>query len=192
MSCRRYFFLAITISLCLSTITRAADTKSRESKIDNDFVQRQFGSTCKMIPGEKPMFADMNGDSVEDVVLPARCTNPMIDQSEHELTVLDPYYAFYGYGNPQVTSGFIADTPDSKAMVVLVIHGQGTETWHSPKEKFVLINLSFKEVSVKSMQLKKKKIMAIYTQETDGNQSVAAIFWDGKKYKYLPMGSSLE
>ncbi len=177
--------------MCIFATAQAKDSKSRESKIDNDFIQKQFGATCTMIPGQQPMFADMNGDGVEDLVLAARCTNPMIDQSEHDFTVLDPYYAFYGYGNPQVTSGFVADTPDSKAMVVLVIHGQGTETWHSPKEKFVLINLSFKQVSVKSMQLKKKKIEAIYTEETDGNQSVAAIFWDGKKYKYLPMGSTL-
>jgi len=55
----------------------------------------------------------------------------------------------------------------------------------------VLVNLSFRQISVKKMMLKKKRIMAIYTQETDGNQSVAAIFWDGKKYRYEPMGSSL-
>ena len=127
-----------------------------------------------------------------DPVLAAHCTNPMPDQTEHEFTVLDPYYTFYGYGNPKVTTGFVSDTPDIKGAVVLVIHGQGSESWHAPKEKFVLINLSFKQVSVKRMMLKKKKIMAIYTEETDGNQSVAAIFWDGKKYRYEPLGSTLE
>jgi hypothetical protein len=191
MSCRRFALISSSIFfICLISV--AQDSKSRDFKIDNDFVQKQFGSSCKLIEGEQPMVGDMNGDGVEDLVLAARCTNPMPDQSEHEFTVLDPYYTFFGYGNPKITTSFVADSPDAKGKVVLVIHGQGAETWHNPKEKFVLINLSFKEVSVKKMMLKKKKIMALYTQETDGNQSVAAIFWDGKKYRYEPMGSSLE
>jgi len=190
MSCRRFALVPISIFfLCL--ISLAQGTKSRDFKIDNDFVQKQFGSSCKLIEGEQPMIADMNGDGTEDLVLAARCTNPMTDQSEHEFTVLDPYYTFYGYGNPKITTGFVADTPETKGIVVLVIHGQGAETWHNPKEKFVLVNLSFRQISVKKMMLKKKRIMAIYTQETDGNQSVAAIFWDGKKYRYEPMGWSL-
>jgi hypothetical protein len=191
MSCRRFALISISIFfLCL--ICAAQESKPRDFKIDNDFVQKQFGSSCKLIEGEQPTFADMNGDGVEDLVLAARCTNPMPDQSEHEFTVVDPYYTFFGYGNPKITTSFVADTPEIKGIVVLVIHGQGAETWHNPKEKFVLINLSFKQVSVKKMMLKKKKIMAIYTQETDGNQSIAAVFWDGKKYRYEPMGSSLE
>ena len=189
MSCRR--FALISIALFFLCLISAAQDKSRDFKVDNDFVQKQFGSSCKLIESEKPMIADMNGDGVEDLVLAAHCTNPMADQSEHEFTVLDPFYTFYGYGNPKITTGFVADTPATKGIVVLVIHGQGAETWHNPKEKFVLINLSFKQVSVKKMMLKKKKIMAIYTEETDSNQSVAAIFWDGKKYRYEPMGSSL-
>jgi hypothetical protein len=106
--------------------------------------------------------------------------------------VIDPYYSFFGYGDPKITSSFITDDPAVKGRVVLVIHGNGSEAWHSPKAKFVIINLSFKQVSVKKMMLKKKKIMAIYTQEASGDQMVAAIFWDGKKYKYQPMGSTLE
>lgn len=190
MSCRRFIFLAFIFSTCLMAMGQ--DAKSREFKIDDDFVQKQFGSTCKLAEGQKPMFADMNGDGVEDLVMAARCTNPMADQTEHNFTVLDPYYTFYGYGDPKITSGFIHEDASTKGLVVLVIHGQGVETWHAAKEKFVLINLSFKEIGVKKMTLKKKKIMAIYTQEDDANQSVAAIFWDGKKYRYEPMGSSLQ
>jgi len=192
MSYRSWTLLTLIFLSCLSASPQTSDSKAREFKIDNDFVQKQFGSTCKLVDGQPPMLADMNGDGVEDLVLAARCTNPMVDQAEHEFIVLDPYYAFYGYGNPKITSSFITEDPASKGMVVLVIHGQGAETWHSPKEKFVLINLSFKQVSLKKMMLKKKKITAIYTQETDASQSVAAIFWDGKKYRYEPMGSSLE
>jgi hypothetical protein len=181
----------VSLCWCLLALAQNSGSKSRDFKIDDDFVQKQFGSTCKMISSQPPMLADMDGDGVEDLVLAAHCTNPMSDQAEHDFTVLDPYYTFYGYGNPAITSGFIVDDPATKSRVVLIIHGQGSETWHSPKEKFILINLGFKQISVKKMTFKKKKIMAIYSQETDGNQSVAAIFWDGKKYRYVPMGASL-
>jgi hypothetical protein len=162
------------------------------SKINNEFIQRQFGATCTLIAGEAPMFADMDGDGVEDLVIAAKCTNPMTDQAQFGFTVLDPYYEFYGYGDPKITSSFITDDPADKGRVVLVIHGSGPEAWYSPKAKFVLINLAFKEMAVKKMMLRKRKLMAIYTEETGSEQNIAAIFWDGKKYKYLPMGSTLE
>jgi hypothetical protein len=186
-------FRSVSLVLFLSClIAPAQDSKSRDFKIDNDFVQKQFGSTCKLAEGQQPMMADMDGDGVEDLVLAAHCTNPIADQGDRNFVVIDPYYTFYGYGNPKITSGFIHQDSTTKDLVVLVIHGQGNESWHSPREKFVMINLAFKGISLKKMTLKKKKIMAIYTEENDANQSVAAIFWDGKKYRYEPMGSSLQ
>ena len=191
MSCRKLTILAVIFCSSLFAAAQDSAVKPRDFKIDDDFVQKQFGSTCKLIPSQEPMVADMNGDGIEDLVLAAHCTNPMIDQAEHDFMVVDPYYTFFGYGNPAITSGFVVDDPASKSRVVLIIHGQGSESWHASKEKFVLINLGYKQISVKRMAIKKKKIMAIFSQETDGNQSVAAIFWDGKKYRYVPMGSSL-
>ena len=47
------------------------------------------------------MFGDLDGDGVEDVVIAARCKNPMLDEAEHNYTVMDPYNDFYGYGDPQ-------------------------------------------------------------------------------------------
>jgi hypothetical protein len=174
-------------------LAAAQDRTSKSSpKIDNDFVQKEFGGSCTLVDGQSAIAADINGDGVEDLVIPARCTNPMIDQAEHGFTVLDPYYDFFGYGDPKITSSFITDDPANKGLVVLVIHGSGPEAWYSPKEKFVLINLSFKQVAVKKIVLGKKKLMAIYTEETGAEQNVAAIFWDGKKYRYQPMGSTLD
>jgi hypothetical protein len=34
--------------------------------------------------------------------------------------------------------------------------------------------------------------MAIYVEETGSDQMTSVIFWDGKRYKYEPLGSSLE
>jgi hypothetical protein len=175
----------------MPAVAQVADLR-RETRINNDFVQKQFGSSCTLIDDQPPAFADMDGDGVEDLVIAAKCTNPMVDQTEHGFLVVDPYYAFFGYGDPKITSSFITDDPAIKGRVVLVIHGSGVETWHAPKAKFALINLSFKKISVKKMMLKKRKITAIYTEESGGDQMVGAIFWDGKKYKYMPMGSTME
>jgi hypothetical protein len=39
---------------------------------------------------------------------------------------------------------------------------------------------------------RKKSVTAIYVEESTGDQMTSALFWDGKKYKYEPMGSSME
>jgi hypothetical protein len=55
------------------------------------------------------------------------------------------------------------------------------------------VNLPFKQVVVKKMTVKKNKpIMGIFTEETGGDQMTSVIFWDGKKYRYQPLGSSME
>jgi hypothetical protein len=162
--------------------------------VDNAFVQKQFGSTCSLISLE-PFEADLNSDGIEDIVIPARCTNPMMDQAEDGFIVVDPYNSFFGYGNPKVTTQFASEDPDRRGYSLLVIHGAGPEAWRSttPRAKFIIVNLPFKDVVVKKMAIKKKKpIMGIFTQETGGDQATSVLFWDGKRYKYQPLGSSME
>lgn len=162
--------------------------------VDNDFVQKQFGSSCKLESGLSPITGDLNGDGIEDIVIPARCTKPMMDQAENNFRVQDPYYSFFGYGNPKVTSEFATEVPEQRGVVLLIIHGDGPEAWRSetPKAKFMIINMPYKSLVVKKMAAHKKTIMAIYAEETGSDQMTSAIFWDGKKYKYTPLGSSLE
>jgi hypothetical protein len=162
--------------------------------VNNDFVHKQFGSTCSLI-GIDPLIADLDSDGVEDIVIPARCTNPMMDQIEDSFVVVDPYNSFFGYGNPRVTTQFASDDPDRRGYSLLVIHGTGPEAWHSatPKAKFVIVNLPFKQVLVKKMAIRKKKpVMGIFAEESGGDQATSVVFWDGKKYKYQPLGSSME
>jgi hypothetical protein len=46
---------------------------------------------------------------------------------------------------------------------------------------------------VKKLAIKKKRlIMGIYAEETGGDQATSVVFWDGRKYKYQPLGSSME
>jgi hypothetical protein len=197
MQCLRFVFL-ITLAAILHSVFLAAQQpqpkpSSSVSAIDNDFVQKQFGSSCALM-GTPPLVADLNGDGVEDIVIPARCKNPMSDQTENDFTVVDPYYAFYGYGNPKVTTQFSTDVPEDRGLALLVIHGSGSEAWRSatPLAKFAIVNLPFKQVAVKRFHIKKKKIMAIYVEEAGPDPLAAALFWDGKKYRYEPMGGSME
>jgi hypothetical protein len=162
--------------------------------VDNAFIQKQFGSTCSLI-GINPLIADLDGDGVEDIVIPARCTNPMMDQMEDSFVVVDPYNSFFGYGNPKITTQFSSDDPERRGYSLLVIHGLGLDAWHSttPKAKFLIVNLPFKNVVVKKMAIKKKKtVMGIFAEETGGDQATSVVYWDGKRYKYTPLGSSME
>ncbi len=170
-----------------------AHPPSTEPVVDNDFVQKEFGSTCALIG--LPSVADLNGDGIDDIVMPARCTNPMMDQAEENFQVVDPYNRFFGYGNPKITTQFASDDPDRRGLALLIIHGACREAWHSatPKAKFLIVNLPFKQIVVKKMTSKTKKpMMGIFAEETGGDNAVSVIFWDGRKYKYQPLGSSME
>ena len=140
------------------------------------------------------MVADLNGDGAEDIAIAARCTNPMMDQAERNYRVIDPYNAFFGYGDPKITTTFASEDPERRGLVLLIIHGSGPDAWRAmtPKAKFMLINLPYKQVAVKKLMIRKKLVTAIFAEETGGDKAVSATFWDGRKYRYQPLGSSME
>jgi hypothetical protein len=163
--------------------------------VDNKFVHQQFGDSCSLEPNFSPMVADLNSDGVDDIVLVARCKNALIDQGEKNYKVIDPMNSFFGYGNPAITTSFAPDDPKLRGVALLVIHGAGPEAWRSttPLSKFVIINLPVKTLALKRMKVRRKKFAnAIYVEEATGDQMTSAIFWDGKKYRYEPLGSSME
>lgn len=162
-------------------------------KIDNAFVQATFGKDFTIVQEVGGMVGDLDGDGVDDVVIAARCKNPLLDEAEHSYSVIDPYYTFFGYGDPKVTMTFVADSPEKKDLVVLIIHGAGPGAWHSdaPKAKYVVINMPYRTISVRKMKMKKKNLQAIYAEEGNDFNETSALYFDGKTYKYLPMGSSM-
>src|ERR1700693_5473941 len=168
--------------------------KTSATAVNNDFIQKQFGATCTLMAGPPIYTADLDGDGIEDAVIVARCTNPLIDETENNLKVVDPYKSFFGYGDTKATSQFASEDPLARGRVLLIIHGAGAEAWHSatPKAKFVIINLPFRQIAVRKLMVKKKPVMAIYAEETSADQMTSAIFWDGKKYRYQPLGAGLE
>ena len=192
MSVPRIALALLACGLCLGATAQAQ--KTFEPTVDNKFVEQQFGSNCKLI-GMPSVRGDLDGDGIEDIVIPAHCTSPLMDQAENNYIVLDPYDSFFGYGNPKITTQFSSDDPERRGYSLLVIHGAGAEAWHSatPKAKFLIVNLPFKQVVVKKLAIKKKKmVMGIFAEETGGDQATSVTFWDGRKYKYQPLGASME
>jgi len=189
MSFPRFAFALFAVSL--GTIAQAQ--KTPEPTVDNAFVEQQFGSNCKLI-GMPSLRGDLDGDGVEDIVIPAHCTSPLMNQVQNNYVVIDPYDSFFGYGNPKVTTAFVADDPQRRGFSLLVIHGVGPDAWHAavPKAKFMLVNIPFRDIQVRRWQIKKKPRMAIYVAETGGDSMTSVVYWDGRKYRYDPMGSSME
>jgi len=163
-------------------------------KIDNEFVQQQFGDQFTLLPEIGAVFGDLDGDGVEDVAIAARCKNPMLDQAEHKYTVLDPYYDFFGYGDPKLTTTFSEGDPARRGLVVLIIHGAEKDGWRSatPKAKYVIVNLPYRAISIRKMGLRKKTIEAIYVEEAGDMGDSSALFFDGRKFRYVPMGGNMQ
>jgi hypothetical protein len=172
-----------------------AHAKSPSPPVDDDFVHKQFGENCSLIAGPPQFVADLDDDGIDDVVFAARCKNPLADQDEYSFRVSDPYDAFLGFGDVKITSTFASDEPERRGLSLLIIHGAEKGSWRAetPKAKFLLINLPFRTLAVKKLALKKKTILGIYMEERgEGADTSSVVFWDGKKYRYQQLGSSLQ
>jgi len=172
-----------------------AHAKSPSPAVTDELIHKQFGDNCSLLPGPPQFAADMDDDGIEDLVVAAKCKNPMADKDEYSFVVADPYDSFLGYSDVKVTSTFASDEPDRRGISLLIIHGAEKDGWRAetPKAKFLLINLPFKTLTVKRLAMKKKTILGIYMEEKgEGDDTSSVIFWDGKKYKYQQLGSTLE
>lgn len=192
----RYLGLVLLVLAALFAVAQQ-DAPARRAPAPDpalaELVNKQFGAGYTLLPAFAPLEADFDGDGVPDLALAAHVGNPLTNAVEHDYQVIDPYNAFFGYGNPKITEQFNVQDPRQQGLVVLIIHGAGAEGWHSatPKAKFVVINLPFTKLSLSRVQLKRKKtVAAIAADEADTVSSV--IYWSGKKYKYEPNGASAD
>ena len=99
--------------------------------IDNDFVQKQFGSEFTLASSIAPVSGDFDGDGVPDLVFVTHTKNPLIDEAEHKYKVLDPYDDFFGIGDPKITSHFGSEDPDRRGLVLCIVHGADADAMHT-------------------------------------------------------------
>jgi hypothetical protein len=172
-----------------------AHAKAPSPAVSNEFIHQQFGENCSLIAGPPQFVADLDDDGIEDLVVAAKCKNPMADKDEYSFVVADPYDSFLGFSDVKVTSTFASDEPERRGLSLLIIHGEEKDAWRAekPKAKYLLINLPFKTLAVKRLALKKRTILGIYMEEHgEGEDTSSVVYWDGKKYKYQQLGSTLE
>ena len=172
-----------------------AHAHSPSPAVTDEFIHKQFGDNCSLISGPPQFVADMDGDGVDDLIVAARCKNPMADRDEYSFVVADPYDAFLGFGDVKVTTTFASDEPERRGVSLLIIHGAEKDAWRAetPKAKFLLVNLPFKTLAVKRLTMKKRTVLGIYMEERgEGEDTTSVLFWDGKKYHYQPLGSALD
>lgn len=172
-----------------------APAKSPKPAVTDEYVHKQFGDKCSLIAGPQQFVGDLDGDGIDDLVVVARCTNPMQDRDELNFVVADPYDTFMGFGDVRVTSTFASDVPERRGVSLLIVHGAEKGGWQAenPKAKFVLINLPFKTLTVKRLATKKRTVLGVFMEEQgEGESTSSVIYWDGKKYKYMQLGATLE
>ncbi len=172
-----------------------AHATSPSPAVTNELIHKQFGDNCSLLAGAPQFVADMDDDGIDDLVVAAKCKNPMADKDEYSFVVADPFDNSLGFGDVKVTSTFASDEPERRGISLLVIHGADKDAWRAekPKAKFLLINLPFKTLTVKRLTQKKKTILGIYMEEKgEGDDTSSVVFWDGKKYRYQQLGSTLE
>ncbi len=158
------------------------------------YVKQQFGPGFKVtpvrsvsvrrpeanIPPVVLLTADLDRDGAEDAVIVAQAANPLVDQQSYGYKVIDPYDAYFGFGDPKVTRQFGTGDPEHEH-VLLIVHG-----WRlpQPKAKYCVINLPFDNLAIGSAVYKKKPRATIVA--TEAGMMESAIFWDGKRYRYEP------
>ena len=172
-----------------------APAKAPVPAVTDAYIHKEFGDNCSLLGGPPQFVGDLDGDGVEDLVVAGRCKNPIADQAEYGFRVADPYNSFLGFGDVKVTSTFASDSPERKGVSLLIVHGVGPEGWRSdkPKQKFLLINLPFKTLTVKRLALRKRTVLGVYMEEQgEGEATSSVIFWDGRKYRYQVLGADLE
>ena len=147
-------------------------------------ITAQFGPEFVLAQSFPVLTGDFNGDGVEDVALVVTPKGALQIDSER-FRVIDPSSEYFGLGDPKITAQFASQNPGGPRYL-LIIHGLGKDAWRikEPKERFVVINVSFDRISVGHVVKKKKAMDDINLEETGIISSF--LYWNGHRYKWQP------
>jgi hypothetical protein len=149
--------------------------QSPPAKPDAQKLAALFGSEFTADTQFPVLVADLDGDGAEDAVVVATAKNPLLDESQFQYKVVDPYHEYFGFGDPKVTAQFSAQ--EQHPRLLLVVHN-----WRAPRLKFVIINIGFEKLSLARALVKKKTLPAIRAEDIAGVKQ--NLYWDGKKWKW--------
>jgi hypothetical protein len=150
------------------------------------YATTEFGPSFKLDPKVAPMFGDLDGDGKEDLILVGTSNTPLLSQQQFGFKVEDPYDAYFGTGNPEITSQFSLHFDGSSRCFLIVFGWRLPPSKHKQVSKFVLINTPFETASIVNLRLKKKKIQAI--EAIDRTTLHSLLFWDGKHWHWSAQG----
>jgi hypothetical protein len=179
---KRFFLFAC---LCGAGLTARAQAPAAAAPDDlQAVITSQFGEGFTIVPNFPVLTGDFNGDGSPDAVLVVTSHNP-IQATSSRYTVLDPQSDFFGISDLNISTQFANPYPGGRRYL-LVIHGNGKESWRSapPKNRFLLINVPFDRVSVGHFVRKKHEMDDIAIEETGVLN--AFLYWNGHKYKWQP------
>lgn len=147
-------------------------------------ITAQFGPEFVLAQSFPVLTGDFNGDGVEDIALVVT-PNGALQTDTERFRVIDPSSDYFGLGDPKITAQFASKYPGGPRYL-LIIHGVGKDAWRvkEPKERFVVINMTFDHISVGHVVKKKKAMDDINLEETGILNSF--LYWNGHRYKWQP------
>jgi hypothetical protein len=171
---------------CFSLALFAQQPASQDAKLAalqhplQPVVEKQFGPDFTIDTKFQPMYADVDADGTEDLIVVAFSKHPLGGSGRYNYKVSDPYDSYFGVGDPKITTGF-ATFGDGTGHCILIIHN-----WKAAdaKAKWVIVNVPFTTVALGQATVHKKTVAAIAAKEIGGLNSM--VFFDGKKYRWEP------
>lgn len=150
------------------------------------YLAQQFGPSFQLDRSVPPMFGDLDGDGREDVVLVGTSSTPLLSQEQFSFKVEDPYSAYFGTGDPKITSQFSLHFDGSGRCFLIVFDWRQPPAKSKLPAKFVLINTPFESAKLVPLRFKKRNIQAI--EAVDRTTLHSLVFWTGKRWVWSAQG----
>lgn len=187
----RYLAGILLPVLLLAAPARAQQPAHKGGMIQDPaaFAAAEFGAGCKLDRAFAPLYGDLDGDGLEDVVLVAKCTSVLAGEKGFGYKVVDPYDAYYGNGDPTITTQFTLHFDGSARNLLIVFdwrHETPAKKPLKPPTKFIIINLPFEKLNVIDFRSKKMQYQTIET--IDRTTLHALVIYTNRKWVWAAQG----